>query len=38
MNELKEFVVGLFCLVVTLTVLATLAMGAYRVFKWVWIG
>jgi len=37
-HELKEFVVGLFCFVVTLAVLATLVMAAYRVCKWVWLG
>jgi len=38
MNELEEFVVSLIWLVVTITVLATAGMAAYRVLKWVWLG
>jgi len=38
MNELEEFVVGLFWFVVTIAVLATVAMAGYRVLKWVWLG
>jgi len=38
MYELKEFVVGLFWFVVTLAILATVVMAAYRVVRWVWLG
>jgi len=38
MYELQEFAKDIIAFAVVLAVTATLAMAAYRIFKWVWIG